>query len=299
MKERVYNIVRHSAGQLRRELPKRTRFLIFFFEPFSGELQICWPLNDVPKLTPELSAVVKDCFSNPKEITLEDSSASEVYPSLSHQESKSIIVLPLLDVEEHTMGVVYIDHPEARGIGQAELHQLREFVGTQQSRIPHWSWTHELPETEEFQTGFNPLFTMVGLASVLVFCYLFLISPQPRPTPTRPPNAATSSPLDAASTFRALLVRRDIANARQWMSTDLQQQKSGQQMLRWLEIHNNGYELGHRELVVDANDGKAATVILLPDPQATDSRWRSPIRLEMIRYESGWTIREIVDQGNL
>lgn len=70
-------------------------------------------------------------------------------------------------------------------------------------------------------------------------------------------------------------------------------------MLRWLEIHNNGYELGHRELVVDANDGKAATVILLPDPQATDSRWRSPIRLEMIRYESGWTIREIVDQGNL
>lgn len=298
MRERIYNIVKHSAGRLRRELPRRSRFLIFFFEPFSGELQVCWPLNDIPEVTPHLFTVVHDCFTRQKECRIEDCRTASIFAETPPADIGSIVCLPLLDADGSAMGVVYLDHPEPRSVGQAEMHMLRRFVDAQQQRIPRWSSTEQLPEVAEVQTGFHPLFTLVGLTSALVICYLFLIFPREDsvPSSTRSQTTTASSPLEAATVFRATLVRRDIAGARRWMTPELQRRFTEQEMLEWLRVHKEGWELGTRDVTVSRNDSRSATVILVPNPSADDPRWKSPISLEMSNVDSGWIVRDITGQ---
>ncbi len=292
MRERIYNIVKHPAGRLRRGLPRQSRFLIFFFEPFSGELKICWPLNDVPEITPQILWVAQECFTGQKEWAVDDARQAPLFSDAPPKDIGSLVCLPLNDDEGSAMGVVYLDHPDPRGVGQAEMHMLREFVGSQQQRIPRWSTLEHIPEIVEVQAGLNPLFTVVGLMSALIICYLFLLSP----STVTPPKATLSSPLEAAKVFRATLVRRDVAGARRWMTPELRRSFTEQEMLEWLRLHKEGGELGAREITVVKNDNRSATVVLVPDQSASEPRWRSPVTLEMSNTESGWKIRDITGQ---
>lgn len=299
MRDRIYNIVKHSAGRLRHELPHDSRLLVFFFEPFSGELEVCWPLNGVPEISQHIFALTHECFTRQKEILVEDSSLAPIFEAAPPEEIGSALAVPLLDPDGVSMGVVYADNPQKLAIGIQEKEAIQSFVAGQQKRIPRWTFAKDVPEPTETPGTANPAITLVGLVAMLVMGYTVFLSPRIHGGANRPVQLVESSPMDSARTFRALLVRKDIAGARNRMTDALCQRWSEDDMLKWLTRHKNGWGFEGRDVTVVSSKDDKARIRLLPKVSNGETVASPGVEFDLVRVDGQWKVDRVIDEDGL
>lgn len=297
MRDRIYNIVKHSAGRLRRELPENSRLLIFFFEPFSGELQVCWPLNGVPEVSPHLFTLVHDCFTRQSDLMVEDSKLAQFFEADPPKDIGSAVCVPLLDPDEAAMGVVYVDHPEKNVVGIDEKMALRTFVSNQKMRIPRWTFAKDVPDVVETPSGANPTVMLVALVAMLVMGYTVFLRPGRSDGSGSVVQAVESSPADSARTFRALLVRKDVSMARKKLTPELRGRWKEQAMLQWITSHGNGWGFEGREVEVVSINGNTARVRLNPRFSQGESKDSPIMEFDLVKDQAEWLVSGILDAG--
>lgn len=278
MKDRIYKLVRNSAGMFRRSLSQDARLLIFFLEPFSGEVEVCWPLNNVPELTEPTQVLVRSCLKRERSVLVHDSKVDPLIGSVEGADFRSALCVPLLDKVGNPMGVIYTDAEEVGSLGKQERLEMERLARTLSRRIPKWTKADIGPKkTEEEESRFNPKAVLLVACLLLFFCLAWVFAPA-TPGEKRAAQATASPtperekiPEDTVRAFATLIRLREYSQAYNLLSEQLQsrltQEEFKSQVAGWMADETNRWRYQRREIRKAEVTGDLADVKMAPGPE--------------------------------
>lgn len=276
VKDRIYKLVQHAAGRWRQSLDSQTRLLIFFLEPFSGQVEICWPLNNLPTLSEPTSALVQNCFKRQRSIVVHDSAVDPLIGQVSGADFRSAVAVPLFDKANTMMGVVYLDSPVVGALDKEQRLQTERFARGLSERIPPWTPSESVSAAPiELPRGFD-VRLLAGVGALLCFFTVaWLMAPEPpKPAPVASSTPILKKPDEVARSFLGLLEFREFQQA--WyllndtLQTDLPQEAFVEQMRGYLKDERHRWDFQRRKLRAGKVGATTAEYYLDPDQSLSE-----------------------------
>lgn len=301
MKTRIYKIVEHSAARVRKTLDREKRFLIFFLEPFSGEIQVCWPLNNTPELSPPAILAVQTCFKRQRSVEIHDAEVDPLTGSMKGADFRSALCVPLFDQVDNPMGVIYLDSKTVGDLDREDRRVIELFSRKISPRIPKWTVPdlaqgHQDPDP----TNSRPPTALIALIAACALLILAWVLAPATPGEKRaalerakPSVKAQKSPQDTLKTFRVLLGLREYGQAWRLLSPELQskltEESFSTKVGEWMSVEKNRWDFQHREIPSASIQGNSATVYLEPGKGMEDQEtWIFILELSAEK----WLIRQ-------
>ncbi len=295
MKKRVYRIVRNAVGEFRRELDKGTRLLVFIVEPFSGELQVCWPVSDVPSLSAAAQEVVKTCLKRERSVVIH-SHADPLMQALSGVDFEAALAVPMLDCDRNVVGIIYSDSPQPSAFSNQQRLHLEQTARGWTQALPTLGQKNEAPSPEPPAASQNFRIALAVTLISVVFFGVWLFAPEDRPTPPQAdpsaaPTAWVEDPSSVVSSFDQLLLLREYEQAWALLDPELQQQWPVDAFKKavqdWLGDSAHHWDLSRRSVRMGEVTGATASVYLDPAEGMDD----------LLPWE--WTLQRVGDQWRI
>jgi hypothetical protein len=301
LKDRIYKIVRNAAGKLRKELPPKTRLFIFFLEPFSQEMQVCWPLNDVPEVTQATDVLVQTCMKRERSIVVHDAETDVLLKGIAIPHFSAAACTPLFDPEGIAMGVIYADHIKAGMLEKEQRLLLERLAREQKKRIPRWTIASKVPtkKVAAKETWYDPKVAMVSLLVFAFFGIAWIFAPADSP---KGPGTGGASPIakriqepqDIVRTQLSLLSLRQYHQVYQMLDTESQAAVSEEEMTKrvteWFSDEGNRWEFGRR--VIRPGPAESKSVIVYVEPGVNKDELET-WDYELVLEDKEWCIRGV------
>jgi len=275
VKDRIYKLVRNSAGMFRQTLSRDARLLIFFLEPFSGEVEVCWPLNNVPELTEPTQVLVKSCLKRERSVLVHDSKVDPLIGSVEGADFRAALCVPLLDKVGNPMGVIYADAEKVGALEKQERLEMERLARTLSRRIPKWTPADVGPKkNEEEKSRLNPTVLPAVLGVLLFFSLAWIFAPS-TPGEKRAAQATASPtperekmPEDTVRAFATLVRLREYSQAYNLLSEQLKvrltEEEFKAQISGWMADETNRWRFQRREIGKADVTGEIADVKITP-----------------------------------
>lgn len=300
MKEHIYELVRHPAGRLRQTLSGGTRVLIFFIEPFSGNVEICWPLNNLPEISKPTATLVQNCLKRQRSILVHDAKVDPLIGSVPGADFSSALCVPLFDQVENPMGVLYADTQAPGELDKNKRLDFEKFARTLAPRIPKWTVADIGPQEEEGKAAPPDYRGPLALLGILaIFCFLWLSALDTSPPKDVPvaSQVEEKTPRDTVKTYLGLLHLRQLEHAWDLLTPSLQSRMPSAQFTElnqdWFSQNSNKEDFQRRQLRAGPITGDSAVVYLEPGPDVRADTWT----YELILSDGEWLINGVTGGG--
>ena len=289
MKSRIYKMVKQLAGTLRQELRADSRLVIFVLDPFSGQLEPCWPRNDVPVLTEPSAELLRMCLKRERSILIR-SRTDPFYPTHGHGDFEAALCVPLLDLDRNAVGVIYADHKEPLSFENTERLNVERAARGLSGALPKKGELAPQSPVEVADAPFwmsRPLQALTAVAAV--FLAFWLLSPADPPStvqaPATPVATWDAAPEAVARTYLQLLASREYEQAWQLLHPDLRKslpfQAFRDKVSTWLSDGSHRWELPRRTVRKGQVGVTEAVCLIDPDPEMSElGPWRWTLRRE-------------------
>lgn len=301
MRASVHRLIQHTANRLRKSIDRDRRLLIFFLGPFSKEMEVCWPLENVPELSNPTMRLVEMCFKRERSITVFDAKVDPLIGTVEGADFRSAQCVPLFDKDKNPMGVIYIDGQEVGLFDKASQLETERVSRSLSARVPSWSDASkeidaEPPEQSQF--SLNGLLVTGGILSAFVLMWLFAPA---TPGETRPPVVPLKAKVkqhDPDTTVNTLLMLLNLGRIEEVYALfvpEFQKKTDYEEFYKktrqWLSEDGNRWQLPRRKVRLGSRDDDKAVVYIDPPQELRDKMQMWSVRLQ---YDGDrWLISEV------